>query len=734
MQSRLEKQSWVQIINQVINYDEYSTAEITSVVPSVLNPKMNPNTSRVAEAAESEESTTVQADVSESKTNVKLEDLIVEEVPEKPWQHEKSFPSRASWQSAALRRRMHHRRTNVSLGVCTVDLSGPPRPGQPHITRAMGRYFLMLTVRPDLTIQTYEIGTQTGSEDTETESSCRPEERPALLYAAILGSKDEAPGEIKKLLAQINTDHANFPNEVLFHIHSDQGGEVAGKHWKEYCASHGIHRATTVGFDRNAHSAESAVGRLKNRATFLLAGARFPTNWWGVAVLAAAQLFRADAGLEPYPKLLLGIRVMVIRDPKSSSAFLPKAEPATIFGPASEMSQGYWAFQKNAIKCRAHFAEAGLNSEELVWVKTNIENWDPPNAPMPLPENHFYDAGSVVLSIDCGAGAIRLTATCLACIAICRKSKVSDPHNLRWGECMRACPPPQTTKQVGSDDPNPKSGIFPPALEEEVQFPELLEDDEEAVEEELFTGRVQESFVDTFLEQPHACLAWSGEASWGFEDGSETEAFKSDDGLSLSETSDPEDWIVQSGFFFTELFSVGTNGDEDDEQTETAATGEENGPRSSSESETGKVASAEASHDDPEQDWEPILNEHETQKKKRPRHSRDPDVVASVLSNDPHLSVAEKEAIAQLEKKEGGKKIAPAQDVRTSFGAKQESWKLAAEAELTQNFYKLGAFRVSTSEEKAKHGKPLPMLCVWSRQGHGPAQVSSMCMRKFRSS
>ena len=43
----------------------------------------------------------------------------------------------------------------------------------------------------------------------------------ALLYVALLSTKDEAEEEIKKPLAQINNDHANFPTEMIFRLHSD---------------------------------------------------------------------------------------------------------------------------------------------------------------------------------------------------------------------------------------------------------------------------------------------------------------------------------------------------------------------------------------------------------------------------------------------------------------------------------------------------------------------------------
>ncbi len=61
---------------------------------------------------------------------------------------------------------------------------------------------------------------------------------------------------------------------------------------------------------------------------------------------------------------------------------------------------------------------------------------------------------------------------------------------------------------------------------------------------------------------------------------------------------------------------------------------------------------------------------------------------------------------------ESAKKLVSTKDVSASTGAIRERWKLAAEAELTNNFLKMGAFHESTSAERAAHGRPLPMMCV----------------------
>ena len=157
-----------------------------------------------------------------------------------------------------------------------------------------------------------------------------------MLYAALLGSKGEATKAVQHLLAQVNNDHANFPTEIVFRLHSDQGSEFTNKELTDFCADKGIHKTSTAGYDPNDNaSAESIVGTLKRRARYLLSGCRLPTTWWGVATLAA-QLCRADAGLEEYPKIPFGTRVMLVRDPTPRNAFAPRALPATIFGPVHQ--------------------------------------------------------------------------------------------------------------------------------------------------------------------------------------------------------------------------------------------------------------------------------------------------------------------------------------------------------------------------------------------------------------
>jgi len=289
-----------------------------------------------------------------------------------PWQHQKYSVDNSLWQSAALRRRAHPRRTNVSLGVCSCDLSGPhiatPRPGK-LTHKDPCYYFLVLTVRPDMTAATCDTGTryETHPGPAIIAPEATRKAKPALVYAALLGTKDEATDAIKRLLAQINNEHANYPTEIIFRFHSDQGGEFMSRTLKEYLIDKGIKPTTTAGYDPNANPAEAFVGILKRRTRYLLGGCRIPINWWGMGVLASAQLCRADAGLGEYPAIPFGTRVMVVKDPPPVSAFMPRAEPGTIFGPCEFISGSCWTYQHGLVKARTNIQPAGLSDDDLTW-------------------------------------------------------------------------------------------------------------------------------------------------------------------------------------------------------------------------------------------------------------------------------------------------------------------------------------------------------------------------------
>ena len=294
------------------NYTSVSFVEVPSeeAASGVQSPEVVPQGDN-PDAKSSGESPQEDPSSSEPPKQKTLKDMTMGSLSDQPWQHKKYSSLSAIWQGAAMRRRRHMRRSNKSLGVCAVDLSGPhektPRPGY-NIGKNHCFYFLALTVRPDKTAESCDIAIQ-ATEQVQTADRVQIEQEDsddALIYAELLGSKDEAPAAIKKLLAQINNDHANFPHTIIFRIHSDRGGEFVNADLEKYCMDHGIHKTTTQGYDPNGNTAENTVGILKRRSRYLLSGHYSPTPYWGVAVLAAAHLCEQMLGWKNTLRSLLG--------------------------------------------------------------------------------------------------------------------------------------------------------------------------------------------------------------------------------------------------------------------------------------------------------------------------------------------------------------------------------------------------------------------------------------------
>jgi len=135
-----------------------------------------------------------------------------------------------------------------------------------------------------------------------------------------------------------------------------------------------------------------------------------------------------------------------------------------------------------------------MNEDDLNWIKVNMSNWDAPDAPLELPPPELYDATALVPVAPVPNGASRESATCPACICIRRKHRVTTPHTLVWGECLRATPPP------------------PP-----VEGPLLEVQPEAEVADEQPVASAARSFASKskLLEHPHACVALSDVATWG---------------------------------------------------------------------------------------------------------------------------------------------------------------------------------------------------------------------------
>ena len=102
-------------------------------------------------------------------------------------------------------------------------------------------------------------------------------------------------------------------------------------------------------------------------------------------------------------------------------------------------------------------------------------------------------------------------------------------------------------------------------------------------------------------------------------------------------------------------------------------------------------------------------------------------------ASEGHMDLLNLDAMKAVTKEEtdGKKRIVESKEVRESTGIAQEGWKTAAEAELTSNFLRMGAFHKSTKHELDSHGTPLPMLCVWSTGSDGSRKCRACVCGNF---
>ena len=309
-----------------------------------------------------------------------------------------------TWQAAAQRRHSHRRRTNALLGVASIDLSGPheatPIVGA-RIGQRPGHYFCALTLAPDNEVGHVDREVQTqpadgDEEDAELEAPAPPADlgpKTPLVYAEVISTKGDATEAVKRLLAHVRDDHGSVPNGVVFRVHSDRGQEFLSTDLEAHCARLGIRRTTTAGYDPSANGAgESAIGYLKRHARYLMAGSMLPSSWWGVAVLAAASYSRCAAGLDEWPTVGFGTRVMCVRDPPPRNAFLPRSMPGTAFGPSTRVPGGLIIYKDGKLQEVTNFQPSALDAEQSRCVKLHLKEWDTPVAPAEPPTTEGWDA------------------------------------------------------------------------------------------------------------------------------------------------------------------------------------------------------------------------------------------------------------------------------------------------------------------------------------------------------
>ena len=88
---------------------------------------------------------------------------------------------------------------------------------------------------------------------------------------------------------------------------------------------------------------------------------------------------------------------MVVSGPEVRDAFMPRALPATCFGPADRVSGGYVVYRDGKLKVNFNVQTADLTAEEIVYVKGNMVEWAPPYVLQDPPADESWDAAKVDL-------------------------------------------------------------------------------------------------------------------------------------------------------------------------------------------------------------------------------------------------------------------------------------------------------------------------------------------------
>ena len=152
-----------------------------------------------------------------------------------------------------------------------------------------------------------------------------------------------------------------------------------------------------------------------------------------MASLAAAYLYRVDAEAADPPRLQFGTRVMANVDPVPRNAFLPRALPATVFGPCDTVPGGYWIYQNGKVVAKRNIQTSGIPMEELNILKATWDEHETPISPEVPPEAGLFDAGDIQFA-DPVIGATRESATCPACIQRKDGLMITASHSIFvWG-------------------------------------------------------------------------------------------------------------------------------------------------------------------------------------------------------------------------------------------------------------------------------------------------------------
>ena len=83
---------------------------------------------------------------------------------------------------------------------------------------------------------------------------------------------------------------------------------------------------------------------------------------------------------------------MIAMDPPSRNAFMPRALPATVFGPAQGVPGGMIVIQDNKLKEVVNIQSSELDAKEIAYAKLHMREWGQPFAPTEPPTGTDWDA------------------------------------------------------------------------------------------------------------------------------------------------------------------------------------------------------------------------------------------------------------------------------------------------------------------------------------------------------
>ena len=353
-----------------------------------------------------------------------------------------------------------------------------------------------------------------------------------------------------------------------------------------------------------------------------------------------------------------------------------------------------------------------------------MNNWDCPHRPTPLPQPELYDAASLVPRCAANGGATRETASCPACKETRWHLKPKSRHDLIWGKCLKATPPIHLPEVRLQSDPAPEVDVNTrqSADDTAIEFHESLNtvttsEDQPVIAKVLDSGGSLLSPKDILREFPHARIAaLTDAATWGsvetitdtdvpissaeeFEifsasdvDGDEPDGnvFEDDDDCIIAGGSQVIDQVAEEPIethvfpFETIPEDVLDLGEADDDEVPKKRKLRRKRQRRQARNQSYRDSRG----------WEPSFSSacHDPKP-----HLDYVKAVRACEEGEEHMDMFNREALAQLIKEEG-KRIVKPTEVRNSTGDVLQRWKTAAEAELSGNFNKMGAFHDSTPE------------------------------------